>query len=102
MIYVIASIDLHEKTRDQFLEEFHRIVPLVLEEKGCVEYGPAVDTSTQIKAQMPLRPNNVTIIEKWESIEDLNAHLVAPHMNEYREKVNEYVDCVNLQILEPA
>ena len=42
------------------------------------------------------------ILEKWESLDHLNAHLAADHMDEYREKVKDLVVGVSLQILEPA
>ncbi|MBP1777462.1 MAG: hypothetical protein H6Q86_3472, partial [candidate division NC10 bacterium] len=52
-------------------------------------------------AQIPLRENVVTIVEKWESLQALHAHLVAPHMATYRERVKDYVVGATLQILDP-
>jgi len=43
----------------------------------------------------------VTIVEKWESLEALQAHVVAPHMAAYRERVKDFVVRVSLQVLEP-
>jgi quinol monooxygenase YgiN len=102
MIYVLATIELAEGTRDRFLDEFSKIVPLVRNETGCIEYGPTVDTVTDISAQLPLRLNVVTVVEKWESLETLKAHLVAPHMQSYRPKVKDFVIRTQLQILEPC
>ncbi|RPH99454.1 MAG: antibiotic biosynthesis monooxygenase [Zetaproteobacteria bacterium] len=101
MIFVIATAEVKPGKRDAFLAEFRRNVPNVLAEKGCIEYGPTVDAKTDIKAQIPLRENVVTIVEKWESLEALQAHLGAPHMLAYRERVKDYVVGVTLQILEP-
>ena len=101
MIFVIATIEVKPGKREAFLAEFHRNVPNVRAEKGCVEYGPTVDAKTDIKAQIPLRENVVTIVEKWESLQALHAHLAAPHMATYRERVKDYVAGVTLQILEP-
>ena len=101
MIFVIATIEVKPGKREAFLAEFHRNVPNVRAEKGCVEYGPTVDAKTDIKAQIPLRENVVTIVEKWESLQALHAHLVAPHMATYRERVKDYVAGTTLQILEP-
>ncbi len=36
MIHVIATIELHPECRDQFLEEFQKIVPLVHAERSRV------------------------------------------------------------------
>ncbi len=101
MIYVIASIETKPGKRDAFLTEFHRNIPNVKAEQGCLEYGPTVDVKTEIKAQIPLRENTVTIVEKWESLAALQAHLVAPHMLTYRGRVKELVAGVSLQVLEP-
>ena len=102
MIHVIATIELVHGQRDRFLEEFRRIVPQVLEEEGCLDYGPAIDLPTGIAAQVPIRSDVVTIVERWESLKHLNAHLVAAHMTAYRERVKELVQKTTLQILEPA
>jgi quinol monooxygenase YgiN len=101
MIFVIATIEVKPGKREAFLAEFNKNVPNVRAEKGCVEYGPTIDAKTDIKAQIPLRENVVTIVEKWESLQALHAHLVAPHMATYRERVKDYVVGATLQILDP-
>ena len=67
-----------------------------------LEYGPMVDIPTSIGAQASIRDNVATVVEKWESVEALEAHLVAPHMIEYRKKVKEMVTGTELRILKPA
>ena len=101
MIFVIATIEVKPGKREAFLAEFHKNMPNVRAEKGCIEYGPNVDAKTDIKAQIPLRENVVTIVEKWESLDALHAHLAAPHMATYRERVKDLVVGSKLQILEP-
>jgi len=101
MIFVIATIEVKPGKREGFLAEFHKNMPNVNAEKGCMEYGPTVDVKTDIKAQVPLRDNVVTVVEKWESLQALQAHLAAPHMATYRERVKDYVVGVTLQVLEP-
>ncbi|MFM9066181.1 MAG: putative quinol monooxygenase, partial [Planctomycetota bacterium] len=54
MIHVLVSVELQPGRRQDFLAEFHRIVPLVLNEQGCIEYGPAIDFESGIAAQAPL------------------------------------------------
>jgi len=102
MIHVLATIELQPGTRDQFLAEFHKVMPFVHAEAGCIEYGPTIDAATPIAQQQRAGENVAVIIEKWESVEALQAHLVAPHMTTYREKVKSFVAGVKLQILEPA
>ncbi|MDB4481089.1 antibiotic biosynthesis monooxygenase [bacterium] len=101
MITVVASIELKPKGKAQFLKHFLEIVPAVHQEKGCVEYYPAVDVDSGIASQAK-NENSVTILEKWDSLETLRDHLVAPHMNEYRDKIQDLVISVTLKILHPV
>lgn len=100
MIHVIVTVELEPGRRDDFLAEFHRIVPLVLDETGCLAYGPTVDAVTGIEAQSLAGADVVTIVEKWESLAHLQDHLVAPHMVDYRPRVREMIKNSRLQILE--
>jgi quinol monooxygenase YgiN len=102
MIHVIAIIDVVPGKRADFIREFRANVPSVLAEDGCLEYGPAVDLATDIGAQIPMRENVVTVVEKWRDLPALKAHLIAAHMISYRAKVKDLVTRVTLQILEPA
>jgi quinol monooxygenase YgiN len=102
MIHVIATVELHPGTRQRFLDEFAKVVPEVLAEVGCIEYGAAVDLATAIPVQVPMRPDVATIVEKWTGLEQLNAHLVAPHMKAYRGRVKPFVVRTTLQVLAPV
>ena len=102
MIHVIAEIETTEGKREAFLEEFKKVVPLVLEEAGCIEYGATIDASTGIDRQAPLRDETVTIVEKWSDVDALRAHLDSDHMAAYRERVVDHVAGATLRILEPA
>jgi quinol monooxygenase YgiN len=102
MIHVIATIEVAVGKRDEFIGHFNDNVPHVLAEDGCLAYGPTVDLKTDIAVQIPLRDNVVTIVEQWESLAHLKAHIVAPHMATYREKVKDIVKGASLQVLEPA
>jgi quinol monooxygenase YgiN len=102
MIHVIATIQLVPGRREDFLREFHRLVPLVHAEAGCLEYGPAVDLSANLPAQPAVRPDVVVVVEKWQDLDALQAHLSAPHMAEYRTRVKDLVQGVELRVLSPA
>jgi quinol monooxygenase YgiN len=102
MIHVIATIELAPGKRDEFLAEFHTVMPLVQTEDGCIEYGPTIDVPTDIAAQIPQREDVVTVVEKWDSLQALNAHLQAEHMQVYRQRVKDLVLRTQLQILKPA
>jgi quinol monooxygenase YgiN len=102
MIHVIATIEVVPGKRDALLAEFHRNVPLVRAEAGCIEYGPTVDLAVTLGVPVPLRENVVVVVEKWDSVEALRAHMGAIHMQEYRGRVKNLVVRVQLQVLEPA
>jgi quinol monooxygenase YgiN len=102
MIHVIAGIELRPGTREQFLALFRANIPNVLAEEGCLRYEPTVDVEAGIAAQGGVRPNVVTIVEAWESVAHLKAHLAAPHMAAYREQVKDLVAGVRLQVVTPA
>lgn len=101
MVHVIASIRLKSGKRSEFLEIFKANLPQVREEKGCIEYLPAIDVESGLPPQV-LDENMVTIIEKWESLEALRNHLNAPHMVAYKEKVKDLVEEVVLKVLQEA
>ncbi len=102
MIHVIATVELVQGKREAFLDEFRKIVLLVRAEVGCLEYGAAVDVPTGIPVQAEPRENVVVIVEKWESVDALKAHLQAPHMVAYRPKIKEFVVGTRLQVLQPV
>ena len=101
MINVLASIKVKSGKKTEFIKIFKSNVPAVKNEKGCIEYVPTIDFDSKLSAQK-LDGDVVTIIEKWESFEDLKAHLGAPHMATYREKVKDMVESVSLKVLQEA
>jgi quinol monooxygenase YgiN len=102
VIHVLATVELADGKRPEFLAEFDKVVPSVRAEEGCIEYGPAIDISSGLSVQAPARENTVVIVEKWSDIETLKAHLVAPHMRAYRQAVKGIVKGMTVQILKPA
>ena len=101
MIVVVASITIKAGTRADYLKIFKANVPLVREEKGCIEYFPTVDIETGLPPQV-MNENIVTIIERWEDVQALRDHLAAPHMTAYREKTKDMVEDVSIKVLQEA
>lgn len=101
MISVLASVTVKKGEMDNFLKIFKANVPKVLAEEGCVEYFPAKDVTTGLHSQVHA-PDMVTVIEKWESVTALLAHLDAPHMASYRKEVEGIVEEVTLKVLSEA
>jgi quinol monooxygenase YgiN len=102
MIHVIASINTATGRRDDVLKLFRLLVPQVLAEAGCREYGTAVDLENAIDGQPAARPDMITVIEKWQDPAALRAHLAAPHMQQFREKVKNLVTGVEIRVLSPT
>ncbi|MEO8411129.1 MAG: putative quinol monooxygenase [Propionivibrio sp.] len=101
MINVLASVHIKHGHLAEFIKIFKANVSNVLEEDGCIEYAPTVDAATS-DARQELDPNLVTVIEKWTSLEALQAHGQAPHMLAYGETVKGMIEKVTLKILQVA
>ena len=102
MIHVIAVITAKPGQRENVLGHFRANVPAVRAEKGCIEYGPAVDAQPALDLQTAYGPDTFVVIEKWESPEALMAHSAAPHMAAYASKTRELVASRVIHVLEPA
>ncbi len=101
MIHVIASIQIEEGHLAEFIAIFKANMADVLGEQGCIEYAPTVDVPTGLAAQ-ELNADVVTIVEKWDDLDALRAHLAAPHMQAYHKKVKDIVEKVTVKVLERA
>lgn len=88
MIHVLAIITAKPGQRNALLQAFKAIVPIVHAEAGCIEYGPVVDMDG---ADPAFGPDTFVVVEKWESLEALQAHAIAPHMKAYGEKTKDLV-----------
>jgi quinol monooxygenase YgiN len=102
MIHVIATIELQPNSREPYLNILKRNVPKVRAEAGCLQYEPAVDIDSGLPIQQNIRIDVVTIVEAWDSLEHLVAHLKTPHMLAYRDAVTQYVRKVSVQVMEPV
>jgi quinol monooxygenase YgiN len=102
MIHVLAIITAKSGMREQILEAFHANMPAVHAEKGCVEYGPAVDAEGAGAMQAKFGPDTFVVIEKWESLDALKAHAASPHMAAYAAKTREMIATRVIHVLQPG
>lgn len=102
MIHVIATIRLVPGRREEFLKEFRLVTEHVRAEAGCIEYGATADEPTGLAVQELVGEDVIVVVEKWESVAALQAHVAAPHMAEYRVRVQDYVRGVSLRVLRPV
>jgi quinol monooxygenase YgiN len=102
MVHVIAVITAKPGKRTDILAHFKANVPAVRAEKGCIEYGAAVDLDPALKFQTGYGPDTFVVVEKWESSQALMAHAAAPHMAAYAAKTKDFIANRAIHILQPA
>ena len=102
MIHVIAVITAKPGKREEVLKHFRANVPAVRAEKGCIEYGAAIDADPALPVQTKYGPDTFLVVEKWESMDALKAHAAAPQMAAYGAKTKELLASRVIHILSPA
>ncbi len=102
MIQVVTTVQLKPGCLGDFLFALNETVPKVKAEQGCVSYEPLVDVDAGLPTQIGPRKNTITLVEAWETMDTLRAHLSAPHMESFREAAERYVQGITHQVLRPA
>jgi quinol monooxygenase YgiN len=102
MVHVIAVITAKPGKREEVLKHFRANVPAVRAEKGCIEYGAAVDADPALSVQTKYGTETFVVVEKWESMDALKAHAAAPHMAAYGAKTRELLASRVIHILSPT
>ena len=102
MVFVLATIELAEGVRDTFLEHMKDLVPQVRAEAGCLQYQPAVDVRAELPVEQQVCDDTVIMVEAWESVAALQAHLAAPHMEAFLGTVEPLVKKLSLRVVESA
>jgi quinol monooxygenase YgiN len=102
MIFVLAALETAAGRRDDLIAMFRTLAPIVRAEKGCIEYNATVDTPSGLPPQDALRPNVVVVVEKWESVEALHAHLATSHMVDFGKQGAKIGLKMTLQVVTPV
>ncbi|MDR3409687.1 MAG: putative quinol monooxygenase [Formivibrio sp.] len=102
MINVIVTMVIKEGKLNEFIAECAKVRPLVLEEKGCIAYDYMTEMPTAMTRQEPVNAHRVTLIERWESLEDIDVHSQAKHMVEFVAKVKDLRESVVIRVGKPA
>jgi quinol monooxygenase YgiN len=100
MIYVVVMVRVKEGKAKEYIELFKSVAQTVRKEKGCLEYKPAVDAAGAPPDSVD--KNTVVILERWESMEVLQAHMGTAHMREFFEKQNDLVEGSQIKVLQEA
>jgi len=101
VIYVIATIEVVEGKREEYLQELHKVIPLVRSEAGCLEYGLVTDEITSLPIQELAGSQVVTLLERWSDSEALKAHLQTGHMQSYFAAIASLVKGTRIRVLRP-
>jgi quinol monooxygenase YgiN len=102
MIHVVAVLTTKPGKREEVLKHFRANVPAVRAEKGCIEYGAAVDADPAPAFQTKYGPDTFVVVEKWESVDALAAHSKAPHMQAFGAKIKDLLANRLIHILSPT
>ena len=83
-VWVMCRFDLKPETsRAEYIAKTRAIVDTVRAEKGCCEYRLLGDAVTDWEKPQRFGERTLWMLEKWESIEALKAHLETPHMKAF-------------------
>jgi quinol monooxygenase YgiN len=102
MIHIVAVITAKPGQRAAILDAFRANMQAVHAEKGCIEYGPAVDAEGAGSFQTKFGSDTFVVIEKWQSLDALKAHAASPHMAAYAARTREMIASRVIHVLQPA
>jgi len=102
MVHVLAVITAKPGMRDRVLEVFRGNVAAVRAEAGCLAYEAVVDVADPAPGFATFGADAFVVVEKWASLEALQAHAVAPHMKAYASQVRDLTANRAIHVLEPA
>lgn len=100
MIFMIYRITVVPGRREDYLKEFVRVSNEVRRQKGCIEYDIYVD-STDARFDNQRRDDVAVIVEKWETIENLQEHGRSEVMDDFRQRVKELKLISEYELLTP-
>ena len=102
MIHVLAIITALPGTRDRILEAWRANADAVRAEDGCLAYDAVVDVRDGAPGFARFGGDTFVVVEKWASVEALQAHAVAPHMKAYGAKTKDLLASRTIHVLKPV
>jgi quinol monooxygenase YgiN len=100
MIHAIAAIKAREGERDNLVAAFREILPEVRAKTGCLEYSLALHLRTGFPGQPPFDENEFIIVEKWDDLESLKAHMADPKYQAWFVKLWPLVAGASMQVFQ--
>jgi quinol monooxygenase YgiN len=74
MIIVTAMMNVKPGKKDAFILDAKELVVTTRQEKGCISYDLLASTEDE---------DLLVMLEKWENIESLNAHMETDHFKKF-------------------
>lgn len=92
MIFLIATLTIKPGSFDAIMEAVTPCLHATRKEEGCISYDlhRSVDDD-----------NKLVFVERWESLEHLNAHFQTPHLIAWREAGEQYFLDRKIEIITP-
>lgn len=100
MLHVLVTMMIKEDRMEDFLALCKALRPQVLKEKGCLAYDYTREIASPLGIQPPVVANRITLLERWESLEALQAHMETPHMKEAGPKMKDLRLSVEARVTE--
>ena len=82
-VYVLCRFDLQPGKKEAYAEAVRTITDAVRRDKGCRFYSLVGDAETDMTNPMKFGPDVLWMVECWDSVDALKAHLQAPHMKKF-------------------
>ncbi|MCZ2105160.1 MAG: putative quinol monooxygenase [Comamonadaceae bacterium] len=102
MIHVVAIVTARPGQRARVLEAFAANRPAVLAEHGCIEYQATVDAQGLPPSEGSFGADTFVVIEKWQTLADLQAHAASKHMAAYGAQTRAWIAGKRIHVLEPV
>jgi quinol monooxygenase YgiN len=99
VIHLVVTMQIREGAMAAFLDLARDLAPVVQRELGCAEYEFTTDVQSFITTQEPVQKNRVTLLEEWESLDALQAHLATPHMKAAGPKMAALRESVSIRVM---
>jgi quinol monooxygenase YgiN len=100
MLHVIVNMRIKEGRMPAFIAACAELRPLVLGEPGCHAYEYTRDVEPPFGRPQPIEADRVTLLERWESLDALKAHLETPHMKAAGAKMKDMRASIELRFTE--
>ncbi len=100
MLHVIVTMRIKEGRMPDFLAACAALRPLVLQEPGCHAYDYTRDAESPFGSHPPVEADRITLLERWESLDALKAHMEAPHMKAAGPRMQELRASVEVRLTE--